>query len=168
VENPCFKVQKKRCLAGLAEATLDAPTVPIIQALNACSYRFTLQCCYGHFLYEGQLDKHNLATLPPRADIDRVEYRIAYIAFCVENSPTGRRFLAALEALPAIDPENIQLGSAEWFWQKQINSYVLQVEPDRFKHKDTAILDFKEALYIEKIRKRFFAKLKAVLREPFR
>jgi hypothetical protein len=33
------------------------------------------------------------------------------------------------------------------------------VEPDRFKRKDTAIIDFKEALHIEKIRNAFFTRL---------
>jgi len=37
------------------------------------------------------------------------------------------------------------------------------VEPDRFKHKDTAILEFGEALYIEKIRNIFFSRLYELL-----
>jgi len=35
----------------------------------------------------------------------------------------------------------------------------------RFKHKDRAILDYKEALNIEKIRNKFFVQLKELLRK---
>jgi hypothetical protein len=37
------------------------------------------------------------------------------------------------------------------------------VEPDRLKGKDTAILDYKEALHIEKIRNEFFVRLYELL-----
>jgi hypothetical protein len=92
-----------------------------------------------------------------------VEYRIAYIAFCIENSALGKALFAALKGITAIDRENVQFCCAEWFWKRQINSYALQVEPDRFKHKDTAIIDFKEALHIEKIRNEFFIRLYELL-----
>ncbi len=36
-----------------------------------------------------------------------------------------------LRQIPAIDPEYIQFGCAEWFWEAQVNSYALQVEPMR-------------------------------------
>jgi len=39
----------------------------------------------------------------------------------------------------------------------------LQVEPDRFKFEDKAILDYKEALKMEKIRNEFFVQLKELL-----
>ncbi|MDL1979975.1 MAG: hypothetical protein LWX02_00595 [Deltaproteobacteria bacterium] len=35
----------------------------------------------------------------------------------------------------------------------------------RFKHKDRAILDYKEALNMEKIRNKFFVQLKELLRK---
>jgi hypothetical protein len=54
---------------------------------------------------------------------------------------------------------------AEWFWKRQVNSYALQVEPDRFKFEDKAILDYKEALRIEKIRNEFFVRLKELLQK---
>jgi hypothetical protein len=44
-----------------------------------------------------------------------------------------------------------------------MNSYALQVEPYRFKHNDKAILEFKEALHIEKIRNTFFIRLSELL-----
>jgi len=82
------------------------------------------------------------------------------IAFCIENSASGRSLIAALNRITDIGPENIQFCSAEWFWERQVNSYALQVEPDRFKHKDKVILDYREALHIEKIRNEFFIQLK--------
>ena len=45
----------------------------------------------------------------------------------------------------------------------QSNSYALQVEPDRFKFQDTAIVGYKEALHIEKIRNEFFIRLYELL-----
>ena len=76
----------------------------------------------------------------------------------------GKELFEALKEITAIDPENIQFFCAEWFWKRQVNSYVLQVEPDRFKHKDAAELNFKEALYIEKIRNKFFVRLYELLK----
>ncbi|MBS3818942.1 hypothetical protein KGY73_05505 [bacterium] len=73
-----------------------------------------------------------------------------------ENTPSGQRFFDRLKEIISLDPQNVQFGCAQWFWERQVNSYVLQVEPDRFKDKDKAILDYKEALYIEKIRNEFF------------
>ena len=67
------------------------------------------------------------------------------------------------EEVARINPQNIQICSAEWFWQRQVNSFALQVEPERLKKKDSAILDYSEALAIEKIRAAFFDRLKELL-----
>ena len=91
--------------------------------------------------------------------------RIAYFAFCIDNSESGRMLFDDLKEITAIDPENIQFCCAEWFWKRQVNSYALQVEPDRFKHKDKAILDYKEALKIENIRNEFFVHLNELLQK---
>ena len=87
------------------------------------------------------------------------------MAFCIENSASGKTLFEALRGIAWIDPDNVQFYSAEWFWQRQVNSYALQVEPDGFKHKDRVLLDYKDALYIEKIRNKFFVELKALLRD---
>ena len=142
---------------------IDIPIIDLVNGYNKLSYCFTLQSCYGHFVYNGQKDFHNLEPLPVTGAIDKIEYRIAYIAFCIENSAAGRRFFETLKEVTSIDPENIQFCCAEWFWNKQINSYALQVEPDRFKRQDTAIIDFMEALHIEKIRNTFFIRLYELL-----
>ena len=138
---------------------LDRPIVGLINEWNKVSCCFTLQSCYGHFVYQGQNDIYNIDPLPVKDTLFKVEYRIAYIAFCLENSSLGRKMLNSLKEVMTIDPEYVQFFCAEWFWETQLNSYVLQVEPDRFKHKDTAIIDSHEAMHIEKIRNEFFVQL---------
>jgi hypothetical protein len=141
---------------------IDEPIVGLIRDINKQPHCFTLQCCYGHFVYEGQNDPNNLDPLPVTDTIGEVEYRIAYICLCIENSTAGRGFLKILNGITEIDPENIQFCCAEWFWERHLNTYALQVEPDRFKRQDTAEIDYKEALHIEKIRNEFFHKLREI------
>lgn len=159
LENPHFQEQRQRCLAGLSDGMIDKPIIELINAFNELPYCFTLQSCFGHFVYCGQNDPHNLKHLPINDTIDKVEYRIAYIALCIEHSSLGRMLLDALKGITDVDPDNIQFCCAEWFWERQINSYALQVEPDRFKFEDKVMLDYREALRIEKIRNEFFIRL---------
>ena len=162
-ENPHYKVQKQKTLCDLTDDMIDMPIIDLINGFNKLSYCFTLQSCYGHFVYNSQKNTHNLEPLPVKGAIAKVEYRIAYIAFCIENSLFGRELFDSLNKITAIDPNNVQFCCAEWFWKRHINSYALQVEPDRFKRKDTAIIDFKEALYIEEVRNIFFVHLNELL-----
>ncbi|MFH1112750.1 MAG: hypothetical protein V1792_02400 [Pseudomonadota bacterium] len=157
VANPHFQDQKRKTLAGLTGDMIDAPIIELIDDINSLPYCFTLQCCYGHFLFNGRRDSNNLDPLPVTNTIATVEYRIAYIAFCIDDGESGRELFDDLKAITAIDPQNIRFCCAEWFWGRQVNSFVLQVEPDRFKHEDTAVLDYEEALRIERIRNEFFA-----------
>jgi len=92
-----------------------------------------------------------------------VAYRIAYIAFCIQNNNDGRKLFHELRRLNSLDPEYIQFGCADWFWQRHVNSYVLQVEPYRYKTKDTAIIDFQEALHVEKMRNEVFNHLRKII-----
>jgi hypothetical protein len=164
--NPGFEKQKLKTLDELSDGMIDEPIVSIIRGLNHLPYCFTLQCCYGHFMYYGHWDPHNLDPIPESEQISRVEYRIAYIAFCIDNCESGRGLLDKLQKITATNPDNIQFCSASWFWRRQVNSYALQVEPDRFKHKDKAILDYNEALHIEKLRYKFFEELEELLLTP--
>jgi hypothetical protein len=159
VKNPYYHEQKKKILFELTDDMIDMPIIDLINGFNRLPYCFTLQSCYGHFTYNGQRDPHNLEPLSGRDINTKVEYRIAYIAFCIENSPYGRELFKSLKEIIVIDPEYVQFCCAEWFWKREVNSYALQVEPDRFKHKDTAIIDLKEALHIEKTRNKFFLRL---------
>jgi hypothetical protein len=164
VENPHYQVQKQKVLIDLTYDIIDTPIVALINGFNKLRYCFTMQSCYGHFVYNGQKDFHNLEPLPIKDTISEVEYRIAYIVFCIENNLLGKELLESLKGITAIDPENVQFCCAEWFWKRQVNSYALQVEPDRLKRKDTAIIDFKEALLIEEIRNEFFIRLYELLK----
>jgi len=163
-QDPHYRAQRREALAGLSEGMIDEPIVEIVNGLNRLPYCYTLQSCFGHFVYDGQDNPHNLEALPLTHNIARVEYRIAYVAFCIENSASGKRLLEDLRGIPTIDPENIQFCCAEWFWERHVNSYALQVEPDRFKRQDSAVLDYGEALRVEKIRNEFFIRLDELLR----
>jgi hypothetical protein len=164
-KNPLYQVQRQRILSDLTDDMIDEPIIDLINGFNRLPYCFTLQSCYGHFVYNGQNDPHNLDPLPAKDALTEVEYRIAYIAFCIENNPSGRRLFESLQEITAVDPDNIQFCCAEWFWKQHINSYALQVEPDRFKHEDTAILDYQEALHIEEIRNEFVLRLQELLQQ---
>jgi len=163
VENPYYQLQKQKILYDLNDDMIDMPIVDLVNGFNNLPYCFTMQSCYGHFVYNGQKNSDNLEPLPQKDTIAKVEYRIAYIAFCIENSLLGKELFESLNAITAIDSENVQFCCAEWFWKRQVNSYALQVEPDRFRCKDTAIIDFKEALHIETVRNEFFVRLYELL-----
>ena len=167
-ENPHYQVQRQKTLHALTDEMIDMPIINLVNEFNKLHYCFTLQSCYGHFVYNGQKNTRNLESLPVRDTIAEVEYRIAYIAFCIENSLFGRELFDSLKKITAIDPDNVQFCCAEWFWKRQVNSYALQVQPDRFKRKDTATVDFKEALHIEKIRNEFFVQLQELVQKTAR
>jgi hypothetical protein len=80
---------------------IDGPIINLIKGFNKLPCCFTLQSCYRHFVYEGQRDPNNLKPLPAADTIAKVEYKIAYIAFCIENSAPG---IALLETLKKFQP----------------------------------------------------------------
>lgn len=165
LDNPRFKEQRQEYLSRLDLGTIDAPIVELVRAFAKLPYCFTLQSCYGHFIYRGQRDPNNVDPLPEKGGNGKVKYRIAYIAVCVEDSDRGRRLLDDLSDFPAIDPEYVQFGCAGWFRERQVNTYVLQVEPERHATKDTATVSYGEALHIEKVRNEFFERLARLVRE---
>jgi hypothetical protein len=160
VENPHFSLHRKKALSKLDLKTIDPPIQDIISNLSQWEYCFTLQSCYGHFVYQGQNNPHSLDPLPITDNLTSIEYRIAYVALCIENSQSGKVLFQHLQDIPAIDPEYIQFGSAEWFWRQQVNTYAIQVEPKNHMYKDTASVSYQEALHLEKIRNEFFLQLK--------
>ena len=167
VEDPDFHEQRQEYLGKLDSNTTDAPIVEIVNSFAKLPYCFTLQSCYGHFLHSYQQNPYNIEPLPISDSITTVEYRIAYVTLCIENRTLGKALFRDLREIPAIDPEYVQFGCAEWFWQRQVNSYALQVEPRRHMTKDRVMVDYREALQIEKTRNRFFAQLKQLLRESW-
>ena len=106
-ENPHYQSQKEKILFNLNDDMIDMPIIGLITGFNKLPYCFTLQSCYGHFVYNDQKDTHNLDPLPAKEIIAEVEYRIAYIAFCIQNSATGRGLITAFKEITDIDPENI-------------------------------------------------------------
>ena len=124
-------MQKQETLHNFTHKIIDKPIADLINGFNELPCCFTLQSCYGHFVCNSRTDPHNLDPLPSKDIISRIKCRLAYIAFCIENSLPGRELLELLKGITAADPENIQFCCAEWFWKLQVNSYALQVEPDR-------------------------------------
>ncbi len=159
VENLQYQEQKETCMDSLSDSMIDRPIVGIVSDLNRLPWCFTLQSCYGHFLHRDQTDPHGLEPLPGTDTIVTVEYRIAYVAFCIDDSMMGSKLLEDLKGIAALDTQNMQLCSADWFWERQVNSYALQVEPDRFKSKDRATLSYREALHVAGVRDDFFKQL---------
>ncbi len=163
VDNPGFREQRARALSLLTDDMIDPPILDVVRAVNSLSFCFTMQSCFGHFVPEGRPDEESFDRLPQERIEGPIRYRIAYLAFCVENSLPGWNFLKMMQALALRDPANIQFGSADWFWKDQVDSYAVQVEPERFSRQDTAVLDFEEAMVIEKARDGFYGNLRTVL-----
>lgn len=163
VVNPAFPGQRRQALSQLDLAAIDGPIVNLVRRFNELPYCFTLQSCWGHFVCAGQRNPRNLQVLAAGRPSDPVEYRIAYLALCVDDNHEGIALLRDLGKLAASDPDYIQFGCADWFWQRQLNSYALQVEPKRHQTKDKVRLDYREALHVQTIRDRTFAALESLL-----
>lgn len=163
IDNPEFKTQRQISLAQFDCLTIDPPLVAIVEGFMKLPYCFTLQSCYGHFLYPHQTDPKNTEPLPQFKKSMDVDYRIAYIALCLENSPSGKNLFAKLKTIPSIDPGYCQLGCADWFWKRQVNSFIVQVEPERYKSKDRVIIKDTEARRIERVRNRVYRQLKSII-----
>jgi hypothetical protein len=165
VENPHYDEEREDSLQKLDFSIIDPPIVGIIRGFARLPFCFTLQSCYGHFLYPGQIDAYNIEPLPDDKRIGTVEYRIAYLAFCIEDSAPGRELFNNLREITSVDPNYIQFGSADWFWERQVNSYALQVEPKKHLTRDKCHIDYLEALHVEKVRNRFFDELTTLLQK---
>lgn len=164
VDNPNFSSDRQVAVGKLLTAIIDAPIRRLITRFSCLPCCFTLQCCFGHFLPEGEDDEDNLEPLPT-TDVGPVKYRIAYLALCIENSSAGRDLYSGLEEIAALDPQYIQFGSPDWFWSRHRNSYAVQVEPIKFATSDTAIIKYKEALTVQKVRGQFFDRLEKLVLE---
>jgi hypothetical protein len=158
IDHPHFERERRNALRDLSSAEIDVPMRGIVDGLARRPCCFTLQSCCGHFVHPGARTPDNLEPLP-RVDVGVVTYRIAYLALCVQDSPSGHRLLSRLAEIPSIDPELIQFGSPGWFWGRHVNSYAVQVMPSRFAQHDQAAIDHAEALRIEEARDRFLERL---------
>jgi len=163
VSNPLYEEQREKSLKNLDIHIIDVPIINLMKGFTELRHCFTLQSCYGHFVSDEQKDPKNVEPLLLSDSVSSVEYRIAYIALCIQDSDNGKNLLQDLKKVHSMDPEYVQLGCVEWFWKKQVNSYALQVEPIRYKTKDRVAISFQEALHVEKIRNRVFKELKKVV-----
>lgn len=162
VEHPRYLRDRKKVLAGFRPGDIDAPIRDIVIALGKLPYCFTLQSCYGHFLWEGQTDKRNLEVLPLQVR-GLIRYRIAYLAICFENETRGASLRDRFAAICEMDEEYIQFGSPDWFWQQYPNSYAIQVEPQRDAFKDEALLEHAEALHVQSLKNLVFQQVRGLL-----
>ena len=157
--NPGFERQREAARRVLDLSSIDAPIRDLVRALNRLPHCFTIQSCYGHFLWSACGDPGNLEVLPPADPAGLITYRIAYLAICLDAGSAGRALLRDLESLERMARGYVQLGGADWFWERQVNSYAIQVEPERFKHLDQAQLEYHEALRVQDARTGFFRAL---------
>jgi len=158
IHNPNFKADRQIALNNLDLNLIDSPLIKLVKEINRLPYLFTLQCCHGHFLNK---DGKEISNLGLSETNERVEYKLAYIAFCIEKSLSGRNIRQSLMNIPlSVAQDKIQFCSAQWFWEQWSNTYVLQVMPKRFKDLDTAQIEYAEAREIKNIRDNFFAFLK--------
>ncbi len=161
-QHPRYLRDRGNAIAALDLKSIDEPIVDIVSAFARLAHCFPLQSCCGHFICDPKQDILTLDPIPTNYT-GSVRYRIAYIAVCIQNSRSGRVLRDALAKIPTLDPANIQFGSADWFWEQFVNSYVLQVEPAGYMGQDEAILDVKEARQVQMVRNLFFKELKNTL-----
>lgn len=157
--NPGFRRQREAALRALDLSAVDEPVRGLVRSLNRLPHCFTLQSCYGHFVWADCGDPHNLRALPAADPGGLITYRIAYLALAVDDRAEGRDLLRDLGSLERIAPGYVQLGTADWFWTRQVNSFALQVEPERLRSLDQAALTYQEALRVQEARSRFFESL---------
>ena len=163
VSDSHFESDRTRALDKLNLSEIDLPIVDIIKTFTDIPWCFTLQSCWGHFVHEGQPDPRGCEPLANYDDDTQIRFQLAYVAVRIKNSPQGRALHDDLRGIVNLDPSNIQFGSAEWFWKRQVNLYVVQVEPDRFKNKDRAMIGVEEALYLETLKARMFTELRKIV-----
>lgn len=163
VKNSNYDCQRQDCLHRFDIGEIDPPIMDIVKGFTEIPCCFTLQSCYGHFLHPFQIDPHYSGPLHIPEGVADIEYRIAYIAVCIQNSSKGEALFRKLRSIPAIDHEYVQFGCAEWFWDQYVNSFVLQVEPKNQMKRDRCIVSVQEAFHIEKIRNLFFEKLRELV-----
>jgi len=134
-DNLLYQKQREKSLSGLDINNIDAPIIEIINSFAKLPFCFTLQSCYGHFVYKNQKNPKNVEPLPGFDDISNVVYRIAYIALCIQNDDRGKILLEKLSNIPSIDPKYVQFGCAEWFWKKHGKNRLIHT-PYKLNRKD--------------------------------
>ena len=164
-----FNQRKKEALkdfySELKKGLIDRPIIDILKDFNKIPYCFTMQGCYGHFVHKKQKDSHNLESISRHKQKSNIKYRIAYLAIGLDNNKSGKKMYNDLEKVKDINPDYIQFGSADWFNMKCPNNFILQVEPERDKYKDTSIVEKDEALKLEKAKTNMFDELRKIAKK---
>jgi hypothetical protein len=166
--NPGYTIGRQKAIEQLQSEIrqhhIDPPITDLLLKMSELRTCYPIQSCYGHFVHEKQKEVHNCEPLAPyAATIPEVTWRIAYIAFCIENSRGGRALCSAIRELTTIDPRNIQFGCAEWFREQAVNSYIIQVSPQRFMCQDSMVLPMNEALQVEAVRNLFYQRFNGII-----
>jgi hypothetical protein len=168
--HPGYAADREKAHRELAEemirGSIDTPLLPVIRDWIPITHCFTVQCCFGHFVHDMEPDIENLVS-PSRykGKIETVRYRLAYVAVCIQNNSRGKEMFADLEDLAADNPDYIQFGSADWFWERLVNTYCIQLEPERLKNADSGVITLDEALHLETLREHFFQRLAGIVRK---
>jgi len=167
VSNPSYDADRRKALEGLrvelSRGSIDGPTIDIVERFASVPCCYTLQSCYGHFMRESCVDDRNTKSVAEVGVLgSKLHYRVAYIAFCIQNSAKGRALLEEMRAIADVNPDYIQFGSADWFWKICVNSYVLQVSPLKNVCQDHFDVSMEDALRIEQARDEFFDGLREV------
>jgi hypothetical protein len=166
--HPGYDDDRREALEGLrleiSKGSIDRPILDILERFVQVPYCYTLQSCFGHFMREWCAEDSNTMRVAAIEGAGaRLHYRIAYIALCIQNSAQGRTLHDDLRTVPRIDPDFIQFGSADWFWNNCANSYILQVSPLKNACQDHFDVSVEEALHIEDTRDRFFERVRETL-----
>ncbi len=160
-ENPGFAQKKQRSLRELDPGILDPEMKDLVVACNQIPHCYTLQSCSGHIVIPRDAPPEDWQRLPVTEPPGKAMYQLAYLALVVRDDADGRGLLDGLAAIATTNPDFIQMGSADWFWkeQGQVNSYVLQVSPQRFQHQDHFEMQCEEAFLWLAARGEFMAGL---------
>lgn len=162
VKHESYVRDREKVVSALDPGTIDPPILDIIEGFAGAPHCFTLQSCFGHFMWNGQSDPRSFQAVP-ESDVGSVRYNIAYLALCIEHSRAGARLRECLRGVCAVDKEYVQFASPGWFWEQYPNSYGLQVEPKRFRFQDRAVLPCNEARHVQTVRDQFFVRLREVV-----
>ena len=148
----------------MRKGSIDPPLLPLIRECIPIRHCYTVQCCFGHFVHDFEPETENIVPLSLyTGKIEKVRYRIAYFALCLEDTSCGRRMYHDLEALAASNPDYIQFGCADWFWERMVNTYIIQLEPERLRAEDNGMIPMEEALHIEELREEFYGRLAGII-----
>ena len=167
VDDPQFSERRRASLEKLVITEIDRPLVRLVEMLTNVPCCFTLQSCYGHFVYGDIRDPQNLIAMPENDPRGPIEYRIAYLALCVQNSDAGQSLMQDLACVDRIDPEFICWGSADWFWERHVNSYVLQVVPPSALTHDHMNVEYTDAVRIESVKFALYKELETLISNSF-